>query len=113
MLTRQQNFYHQLLQLVDAVLLAFTIYAAHALRYYVLNDRVWFDSAPLDPQFANSYWMMVVALVAGPPRFTDPFAPVHPAVRRAQGSRPLEGAVPFAAGQEVRGQGRVRPARGG
>jgi exopolysaccharide biosynthesis polyprenyl glycosylphosphotransferase len=66
MLTRQQNFYHQLLQLVDAVLLAFTIYAAHALRYYVLNDRVWFDSAPLDPQFANSYWMMVVALVAGP-----------------------------------------------
>jgi len=66
MLTRQQNFYHQLLQLVDAVLLAFTIYAAHALRYYVLNDRVWFDNAPLDPQFANSYWMMVVALVAGP-----------------------------------------------
>ena len=38
MLSRQQNFYHQLLQLVDAVLLAFTIYAAHALRYYVLND---------------------------------------------------------------------------
>lgn len=66
MLTRQQNFYHQLLQLVDAVLLALTIYAAHALRYYVLNDRVWFDQAPLDPQFANSYWMMVVALVAGP-----------------------------------------------
>ena len=66
MLTRQQNFYHQLLQLVDAILLAFTIYAAHALRYYVLNDRVWFDQAPLDPQFANSYWMMVVALIAGP-----------------------------------------------
>jgi exopolysaccharide biosynthesis polyprenyl glycosylphosphotransferase len=66
MLTRQQNFYHQLLQLVDAVLLAFTIYLAHALRYYVLNDSVWFDTAPLDPQFQNSYWMMVVALVAGP-----------------------------------------------
>ena len=66
MLTRQQNFYHQLLQLVDAIILAFTIYVAHALRYYVLNDRVWFDQAPLDPQFANSYWMMVVALVAGP-----------------------------------------------
>jgi exopolysaccharide biosynthesis polyprenyl glycosylphosphotransferase len=66
MLTRQQNFYHQLLQLVDAVLLAFIIYAAHALRYYVMNGRVWFDNAPLDTQFANSYWMMVVALVAGP-----------------------------------------------
>ena len=38
MLSRQQNFYHQLLQLVDAVLLAFAVYAAHALRYYVLND---------------------------------------------------------------------------
>jgi hypothetical protein len=66
MLTRQQNFYHQLLQLMDAVLLAFTVYAAHALRYHVLNDRVWFDNAPLDPQFANCYWMMAVALVAGP-----------------------------------------------
>ena len=66
MLTRQQNFYHQLLQLVDAVLLAFSVYAAHALRYYVINDSFWFDNAPLDPQFANSYWMMVVALVAGP-----------------------------------------------
>lgn len=66
MLTRQQNFYHQLLQLVDAVLLAFTVYAAHALRYYILNGEVWFDTAPLDPQFANSYWMMVVALVVGP-----------------------------------------------
>jgi exopolysaccharide biosynthesis polyprenyl glycosylphosphotransferase len=66
MLTRQQNFYHQLLQLIDAVLLAFTIYLAHALRYYVLNDSVWFDTAPLDPQFANCYWMMLVALIAGP-----------------------------------------------
>ena len=66
MLTRQQNFYHQLLQLVDAVLLACTVYAAHALRYYVLNDSIWFDAAPLDPQFANCYWMMVVALVVGP-----------------------------------------------
>jgi exopolysaccharide biosynthesis polyprenyl glycosylphosphotransferase len=66
MLTRQQNFYHQLLQLVDAVLLAFTVYAAHALRYYVFNDKVWFDTAPLDPQFANCYWMMFVALVVGP-----------------------------------------------
>ena len=66
MLARQQIFYHQLVQLVDAALFAFAIYAAHALRYYVLNGRVWFDSAPLDPQFANSYWMMVVALVCGP-----------------------------------------------
>ena len=66
MLTRQQNFYHQLLQLVDALILALTVYAAHALRYYILNDRVWFDNAPLDPQFANCYWMMVVALVVGP-----------------------------------------------
>jgi exopolysaccharide biosynthesis polyprenyl glycosylphosphotransferase len=66
MLTRQQNFYHQLLQLVDAVLLAFAVYAAHALRYYIFNDRLWFDNGLVDSQFANSYWMMVVALVAGP-----------------------------------------------
>ena len=66
MLTRQQNFYHQLLQLVDALLLAFTVYAAHAVRFYIFNDKFWFDAGPLDPQFANCYWMMVVALVVGP-----------------------------------------------
>ncbi len=66
MLARQQIFYHQLVQLVDAALFALAIYVAHALRYYVLSDRIWFDNAPLDPQFANSYWMMVVALVCGP-----------------------------------------------
>jgi exopolysaccharide biosynthesis polyprenyl glycosylphosphotransferase len=66
MLTRQQNFYHQLLQLMDAVVLAVTVYAAHALRYYIFNGKIWFDAAPLDPQFKNSYWMMVVALVVGP-----------------------------------------------
>jgi exopolysaccharide biosynthesis polyprenyl glycosylphosphotransferase len=66
MLTRQQNFYHQLLQLVDAVLLVVIVYAAHVLRYYVLNDTVWFDNAPLDPQFANCYKIMFVVLVAGP-----------------------------------------------
>jgi exopolysaccharide biosynthesis polyprenyl glycosylphosphotransferase len=66
MLTRQQNFYHQLLQLMDAVVLAVTFYAAYAVRYYIFNGKIWFDAAPLDPQFKNCYWMMVVALVVGP-----------------------------------------------
>lgn len=66
MLSRQHNFYQQFLQLVDAVLIGVSLWAAHALRFYVLNKLVWFDDYPLEPQFANCYWMVAVALPIGP-----------------------------------------------
>jgi len=66
MLSRQHNFYQQFLQLVDASLICISLWAAHALRFYVLNQLVWFDDYPLAPQFANCYWMIALALPLGP-----------------------------------------------
>ncbi len=66
MLSRQHNFYQQFLQLVDAVLIGLSLWAAHAIRFYILNKLIWFDSYPLEPQFANCYWMVAVALPIGP-----------------------------------------------
>ncbi len=66
MLSRQHNFYQQFLQLVDAALICAALWSAHALRFYVLNKLVWFDDYPLEPQFANCYWMMALALPLGP-----------------------------------------------
>ena len=66
MLSRQHNFYQQFLQLVDAGLICGSLWVAHALRFYVLNQLVWFDDYPLEPQFANCYWMIALALPLGP-----------------------------------------------
>jgi exopolysaccharide biosynthesis polyprenyl glycosylphosphotransferase len=66
MLSRQHNFYQQFLQLIDASLICASLWAAHALRFYVLNQIDWFDSYPLEPQFKNCYWMIALALPLGP-----------------------------------------------
>src|SRR5258707_909378 len=66
MLSRQHNFYQQLLQLVDASLICASLWVAHALRFYVLNKSDWFDAYPLRPQFDNCYWMIALALPLGP-----------------------------------------------
>jgi exopolysaccharide biosynthesis polyprenyl glycosylphosphotransferase len=66
MLSRQHNFYQQFLQLVDAALICFSLWAAHALRFYVLNGVDWLGDYPLAPQFANCYWMIALALPLGP-----------------------------------------------
>jgi exopolysaccharide biosynthesis polyprenyl glycosylphosphotransferase len=66
MLSRQHNFYQQFLQLTDAFLIAVSIWMAHALRFYVLNNVIWFNDVPLAPQFANCYWMIALALPLGP-----------------------------------------------
>jgi len=66
MLSRQHNFYQQFLQLVDAGLICASLWIAHALRFYVLNKVVWFDDNPVEPQFANCYWMIALALPLGP-----------------------------------------------
>jgi exopolysaccharide biosynthesis polyprenyl glycosylphosphotransferase len=66
MLSRQHNFYQQFLQLIDAALICAALWAAHALRFYVLNQIDWFGDYPLTPQFANCYWMIALALPLGP-----------------------------------------------
>jgi exopolysaccharide biosynthesis polyprenyl glycosylphosphotransferase len=66
MLSRQHNFYQQFLQLVDAALICGSLWAAHALRFYVLNQITYFDDYPIEPQFQNCYWMIALALPLGP-----------------------------------------------
>src|SRR5471030_2395352 len=66
MLSRQHNFYQQFLQLIDALVIAVSLWLAHALRFYILNRVVWFDDYPLEPQFKNCYWMIALALPLGP-----------------------------------------------
>jgi exopolysaccharide biosynthesis polyprenyl glycosylphosphotransferase len=66
MLSRQHNFYQQFLQLADAIIIAISLWVAHALRFYLLNRVVWFDDSPLEPQFANCYWMIALSLPLGP-----------------------------------------------
>jgi len=66
MLSRQHNFYQQLLQVIDAILIAGSLWLGHALRFYVLNDIKGFDDYDMEPQFANCYWMMFLSLLVGP-----------------------------------------------
>lgn len=66
MLSRQHTFYQQFLQLIDALLIGAALWSAHAIRFYILNQLVWFDDYPLEPQFANCYWMIALALPLGP-----------------------------------------------
>jgi len=63
MLTRRQELNTQLQQLIDAVLLALSLLAAHALRYYGTS---WFDlSKSIDP-FQDYLWLLVVVMPFGP-----------------------------------------------
>jgi exopolysaccharide biosynthesis polyprenyl glycosylphosphotransferase len=66
MLSRQHNFYQQFLQLIDAALICASLWAGHALRYFVLDKIDWFDAYSLEPQFENCYWMIALALPLGP-----------------------------------------------
>jgi exopolysaccharide biosynthesis polyprenyl glycosylphosphotransferase len=66
MLSRQHNFYQQLLQVIDAFLIASSLWLAYALRFYVLNDLAWFDNYKMEPQFENCYWMMILSVPIGP-----------------------------------------------
>lgn len=66
MLSRQHNFYQQLLQLIDALLIGAAIWLGHAIRFYVLRDFAWFGDYAIEAQFANCYWMIVLAIPLGP-----------------------------------------------
>src|SRR5438270_5196977 len=63
MLARRQELNTQLQQLIDAFLLALSLWAAYALRYY---STFWFDLAnSVDPQ-RNYAWLLVVIMPFGP-----------------------------------------------
>src|ERR1700693_5258107 len=63
MLARRQELNTQLQQLIDSVLLALSLLAAHSLRYY---STAWFDlTTPIDP-FRNYQWLLVVIMPFGP-----------------------------------------------
>ena len=63
MLARRQELNTQLQVLVDAFLLAFSLWAAYALRYY---STFWFGlSKSVDPQ-SNYSWLLIPIMVFGP-----------------------------------------------
>ncbi|CAN5422057.1 sugar transferase [soil metagenome] len=63
MLTRQQELNTQFHQLIDAFVLAFSLFAAHALRFYGTG---WLDLPyPIDP-FKNYQWLLIVLMPFGP-----------------------------------------------
>lgn len=63
MLARTQELNTQLQQLLDSLLLAFALWAAHTLRAY---STLWFDlSNTIDP-FKNYQWLLVVIMPFGP-----------------------------------------------
>ena len=63
MLTRRQELNTQLQQVIDALLLALSLWAAYVLRYY---GTVWFNlSKSVDPQ-SNYAWLLVPVMMFGP-----------------------------------------------
>src|SRR5262249_13722651 len=63
MLTRRQELNTQLQQLIDAFLLAFSLWAGYALRYY---STFCFDlSKSVDP-LRNYHWLLIVIMPFGP-----------------------------------------------
>lgn len=63
MLNRQQELNTQFHQLLDAFVLAFSLFAAHALRFYGTG---WLNFPyPIDP-FENYQWLLIVLMPFGP-----------------------------------------------
>src|SRR6202022_1842959 len=63
MLTRRQELNTQLQQLIDAVLLALSLLAAHTLRYYSTS---WFDLTKTVEPFQSYQWLLIVVMPFGP-----------------------------------------------
>src|ERR1700730_13958138 len=63
MLARRQELNTQIQQLIDSFLLAFSLLAAHTLRWYCTS---WFNlSQSIDP-FGNYSWLLIVVMLFGP-----------------------------------------------
>lgn len=66
MLSRQHSFYKEFLQLIDAVLIAASIWVAHFMRAHLATSVGPLESYPTTLQFDNCYWMIALALPLGP-----------------------------------------------
>jgi len=64
MLRRHEQFYHQLLQIVDAFVLAGALWLAHFLRIHLSVFPV-FDAIEVGP-ISNYLWLLVIIFPAGP-----------------------------------------------
>lgn len=63
MLARRQELNTQIQQLIDSFLLAFSLLAAHTLRFYMTD---WFNlTQSIDP-FGNYSWLLIVVMLFGP-----------------------------------------------
>src|SRR3982750_2041417 len=63
MLARRQELNTQIQQLIDSFLLAFSLLAAHTLRWYC---TFWFNlTQSIDP-FGNYSWLLIVVMLFGP-----------------------------------------------
>jgi exopolysaccharide biosynthesis polyprenyl glycosylphosphotransferase len=63
MLARRQELNTQIQQLIDSFLLAFSLLAAHTLRFYSTS---WFNlTQSIDP-FGNYSWLLIVVMLFGP-----------------------------------------------
>jgi|1185.fasta_scaffold04544_2 exopolysaccharide biosynthesis polyprenyl glycosylphosphotransferase len=63
MLARRQELNTQIQQLIDSFLLAFSLLAAHTLRWY---STTWFHlTQSIDP-FGNYSWLLIVVMLFGP-----------------------------------------------
>jgi exopolysaccharide biosynthesis polyprenyl glycosylphosphotransferase len=63
MLTQRQELNTQLQQLIDAVLLAFSLLVAHTLRFYA---TYWFDLSKTIEPFQSYQWILIVVMPFGP-----------------------------------------------
>src|SRR5215471_3690148 len=63
MLARRQELNTQLQQLIDAFLLAFSLWAGYALRYY---STFWFDLGKSVDPLRNYHWLLIVIMPFGP-----------------------------------------------
>jgi exopolysaccharide biosynthesis polyprenyl glycosylphosphotransferase len=63
MLARRQELNTQIQQLIDSFLLAFSLLAAHTLRFYSTS---WFNLTQSIDSFGNYSWLLIVVMLFGP-----------------------------------------------
>jgi lipopolysaccharide/colanic/teichoic acid biosynthesis glycosyltransferase len=66
MLSRQHSFYKEFLQLVDAIILGASIWAAHALRSYLALQAISLENYPGQNLYENCSWMTALVFFFGP-----------------------------------------------
>ena len=63
MFARRQELNRQIQQVIDSILLAVTLLAAHTLRFYATT---WFNLTKTIDPFSNYFWLLIVVMLFGP-----------------------------------------------